>query len=254
MRAGVPGLATAALVILAPAIAPAQQPTGPGFEVASVKRNLSGSQASNNGRVTGDRFTATNATVVQLLRAAYSVQEFQIEGEPGWSGSERFDITATIPAGQRGDEWRQMLQTLLAERFRLTLRREQRESTVLALFVAPSGLKIAPAGEARCRPPNASCGMSAAPTQIVARGQSMDQLATRLARSIGQPVLNRTAISGIFDFTLQWEQEDQFREPGASASPAIFTALSEQLGLRLQRERAPVDVLVVERVERPTPD
>jgi uncharacterized protein (TIGR03435 family) len=242
-----------AIVLLGLAAVVHGQDRAPAFEVASVKRNDSGSPASNNGRVAGERFTATNATVIQLLRAAYTVQEFQIEGTPGWAGLERFDIAATIPAGQRADEWPQMLQRLLAERFRLRLHREPRERDVYALLVAPGGLKMKPAANSRCEPPN-DCGMSAAPTQIVARGQSMDQLATRLSRSIGQMVVNRTGVDGVFDYTVEWTQDDQFREPGASASPAIFTALTEQLGLRLRQERAPVDVLVVDSVERPAPD
>lgn len=96
--------------------------------------------------------------------------------------------------------------------------------------------------------------MSATPTEITATGQSMEQLATRLSRSIGQTVVNRTSVSGIFDFRLEWTQEDSFRAPGATAGPAIFTALAEQLGLRLESQRAPIDVLVIDRVERPTPD
>jgi uncharacterized protein (TIGR03435 family) len=91
-------------------------------------------------------------------------------------------------------------------------------------------------------------------TQIVARGQSMDQLAVRLSRSIGQTVVNKTGMSGIFDFKLEWTQDELFRAPGASASPAIFTALTEQLGLRLQADRAPVEMLVIDAIERPTAD
>jgi uncharacterized protein (TIGR03435 family) len=96
--------------------------------------------------------------------------------------------------------------------------------------------------------------MSASPAQIVARGQSMDQLAARLSRSIGEPVVNQTGITGIYDFTVQWTEEERFRLPGASASPSIFTALSEQLGLRLRSQRVPMDTLVIESVEHPTPD
>ena len=230
------------------------QTDGPSFEVASVKPNNSGTTIANAGRMVGDRFTATNSTVIQLLRTAYSVQEFQIEGQPGWAGSDRFDIAAKSRSGDNPDQWPVMLQNLLAQRFGLRVRREQRERNVYALVVASGGLKLKPVDPSKCAPPDGSCGFSATPTEIVARGQSMGQLATRLSRSIGQAVLNRTEVGGIFDFTLEWTLEDQFREPGATASPAIFTALNEQLGLRLQSQRAPVEVLVVDRVERPTPD
>jgi len=231
------------------AVAVQAQNALPAFEVASVKPNNSGDPVSNGGRVIGDRFTATNVTVVQLLRSAYGVQEFQIAGQPGWAGIDRFDITANLPAGARSDQWGPMLQNLLSERFGLRLHREQRQTDVYALVVANSGLKLMPVDASTCAPPNGRCGMSATPTEIVARGQSMEQLATRLSRSIGQTVVDRTGVTGLFTFTLAWTQDDQFRAPGATASPAIFTALSEQLGLRLQSQRAPVEVLVIDRVE-----
>jgi uncharacterized protein (TIGR03435 family) len=229
------------------------QSSGPAFEVASIKPNNSGTTIANGGRVQGDRFTATNATVVQLLRSAYGVQEFQIDRQPEWASVDRFDIAAKLPADGNSDQWPAMLQTLLVERFRLRLHREQRETSVFALVVAKNGLKIAPVAASRCAPPN-TCGFSATPTEIVARGQSMEQLATRLSRSIGQTVVDRTGVSGIFDFKLEWTQDDQFRAPGATASPAIFTALDEQLGLRLQSQRAPVAMLIIDGIERPTAD
>jgi uncharacterized protein (TIGR03435 family) len=223
------------------------------FEVASVKVNNSGTTIANGGGVTGDRFTAINATAIQLLRAAYGVQEFQIADQPGWTGVERFDITAKVPAGAQPDQWPIMLQNLLAERFRLKLRREQRERNAYALVVGSRGLRVKPVDSSKCAPPN-RCGFNATPTSIVGTGQSMEQLATRLSRSMGETVVDRTGVSGIFDFTVEWTQDDQFRAPGASASPAIFTALTEQLGLRLQAARVPVEMLVIVNVGRPTPD
>lgn len=226
----------------------------PTFDVASIKPNNSGTTIANGGGARGNRFGATNATLIQLLRTAYGVQEFQIEGEPGWAGVDRFDIVATIPTERRPEEWPAMLQNLLAARFRLKLHRDIRQINGYALLVANGGLKISPVDTSRCTPPNGSCGFNATPTEIVARGMSMDQLATRLSRSIGQTVVNRTGVSGIFDYRVQWTQDDQFREPGASASPAIFTALTEQLGLRLQSQRVPIEVLVIDGVDRPTSD
>lgn len=246
-------LSFAAACLLVAAVGSAQD-TRAAFEVASIKPNNSNSGVSNGGRLTGNRFMATNVTIVQLLRTAYGVQEFQIQGGPGWIGIDRFDITANTPSGSRPEDWPVMLQGLLAERFRVRLHREQRQTDVYALVVARNGFKLTPLDSSRCAPPNGSCGFSAAPTQIVARGQSMDQLAVRLSRSIGQAVVNKTGVSGIFDFTIEWTQDEQFRAPGASASPAIFTALTEQLGLRLQADRAPSDVIVIDAIERPTAD
>jgi uncharacterized protein (TIGR03435 family) len=147
-----------------------------------------------------------------------------------------------------------MLQQLLADRFGLRFHRESRERDGLALVVARGGHKLTAADPAACEPPNGSCGFRATPTSIDARGQSMDQLATRLSRSIGQTVVNRTDLAGIFNFHVEWTTEDRFRASGATASPTIFTALPEQLGLRLQSQRTQVDVLVIDAVSQPTPD
>jgi uncharacterized protein (TIGR03435 family) len=230
------------------------QTGGPTFEVASVKANKSGSPNSNAGRVSGDRYEASNVTLVQLLRPAYGIQEFQIERQPGWAGIERFDIVAKMPSDSKPGDWPVMLQNLLAERFHLKFHRGQRETDALALVIARGGPKLTPADPAACAPPAGSCGFRASPTQIEARGQSMEQLATRLSRSIGQTVVNRTDLTGIFDFKVEWTIDDQFRTAGATASPTIFTALTEQLGLRLQSQRTNVDVLVIDAVERPSPD
>ena len=93
--------------------------------------------------------------------------------------------------------------------------------------------------------------MNATPTRIESTGQSMEQLATRLSRSLAQNVVNKTGVDGIFDFTLEWTQDEQFR---AGASSTIFTSLTEQLGLRLESQRAEVEVLVVDQIERPSAD
>lgn len=226
------------------------QNTPPAFEVASVKLNASGSQQSNPGRMAGETFVASNVTPMQLIRAIYGFQDFQIVGLPGWANADRFDITARTPPGTTFDVARTMAQTLMAERFRLRTHRERKEAGVLALVVARGGLKITPMAPTRCDPPN-RCGMNATPTRIESTGQSMEQLATRLSRSLAQNVVNKTGAQGIFDFTLQWTQEEQFR---GGASSTIFTSLTEQLGLRLESQRAEVEMLVVDLIERPSAD
>jgi uncharacterized protein (TIGR03435 family) len=226
------------------------QNTPPAFEVASVRLNASDSQQSNPGRMAGETFVASNVTPMQLIRAIYGFQDFQIVGLPGWANADRFDITARTPPGTTFDVARTMAQTLMAERFRLRTHRERKEASVLALVVARGGLKITPVAPTRCDPPN-RCGMNATPTRIESTGQSMEQLATRLSRSLAQNVVNKTGAQGIFDFTLQWTQEEQFR---GGASSTIFTSLTEQLGLRLESQRAEVEVLVVDQIERPAAD
>jgi uncharacterized protein (TIGR03435 family) len=186
-----------------------------------------------------------------MLRNAYGIQEFQIAGGPSWVGIDRFDIDATISPGSKPGDAQLMLQTLLAERFKLAFHREQRQMSIYLLAVAKSGHKLTPGDPAKC-PNAAGCGFNASPTQIVGDSVSMAQLAARLSRSIGVHVVDNTGLPGLFDLKLEWIVEDQFVGRGATASPTIFPAIQEQLGLRLESARGPVETLVIDRVERPT--
>ena len=229
----------------------AAQNASPGFEVASVKQNRSGSLSSNN-RMAGERYRATNMSLVALLRSAYSVQAFQIAGLPDWAEVDRFDIDARIESGANAGEWPLMLRRLLADRFKLALHREQRQSAIFTLLVAPGGPALNPGDPSKCT--GSSCGLNATPTQIVGENVTMGQFAERLSRSLGTHVVDGTALRGNFDFKLTWPPDDQFGSRGASANPALFTAIQEQLGLRLQSGRGPVETLVIDRAERPVPD
>jgi uncharacterized protein (TIGR03435 family) len=240
---------TLLLVAVATAAVSAQN-AAPAFEVASVRSNNSAS-GNSSSRSLGSRYTATNVTVVQLLRNAYGIQEFQIAGGPGWAGIDRFDIDATISPGSRPGDAQLMLQTLLAERFKLTFHREQRQAAIYSLIVAKGGHKLTPGDRAKC-PNTAGCGFNASPTQIIGDSVSMTQLAARLSRSIGIHVVDNTGLTGLFDLKLEWTVEDQFVGRGATASPTIFPAIQEQLGLRLESARGPVETLVIDRLERPT--
>ena len=226
------------------------QNAAPAFEVASVKRNDSAS-GNSSSRNLGARYMATNVTVVQLLRNAYGIQEFQIAGGPSWAGIDRFDVDATLAPGSKPGDWQPMLQTLLAERFKLTFHREPRQAPIYSLVVAKNGHKLTPGDPAKC-PNTGGCGFNASPTQIVGESVSMAQLAARLSRSIGIHVVDNTGVPGQFDLKLEWTIEDQFIGRGATASPTIFPAIQEQLGLRLESTRGPVDTLVIDRIEKPT--
>lgn len=145
-----------------------------------------------------------------------------------------------------------MLQKLLADRFKLTLHREQRQAAIFTLLVAADGPKLRPGDPSQCT--GSSCGLNATPTEIVGENVTMPELAVRLSRSLGTLVVNGTALRGNFDFKLTWPTDDQFGGRGASANPAIFTAIQEQLGLRLQAGRGPVETLVIDHAEKPVPD
>lgn len=243
--------AIALAATLAAAGATAQSPS-PAFEVASIKRNATGSLNANAARVAGDRYRAENVSLISLLRVAYAVQEFQIAGHPAWADVDRFDIDATMQAGANSRDWPLMLQRLLADRFKLAAHRESRDGPIYTLVVGSSGPRLAAAEPSKRANPGGD--FSASPTQIVGTGVSMAEFAMRLSRSIGVAVVDGTGLTGAFDLKLTWPVDDRFVGRGASASPTIFTAIQEQLGLRLQAGRGPVDMLVVDRAERPVPD
>jgi uncharacterized protein (TIGR03435 family) len=186
-----------------------------------------------------------------LLRNAYAVQEFQIAGFPEWASQARFDIDAKLPAGAKATDWPLALQALLSERFKLVVHREPRQGPVYNLVVAKDGPKLTAGEPSRCG--TGSC-FDATPTEIVATSVTMPAFAARLSRSIGTHVVDTTSLKGIYDFKLTWLADDQFVGRGASANPTIFTAIQEQLGLRLQSARGPVDTLVIDRVEKPVAD
>ena len=248
----------------------AQSPASePRFEVASIKPNN-----RNDGQVSvsyrNGRYTATGVSLELLIRTAYQVQEFQIVDAPDWSTSDRFDIMAV--AADPNAPQQPMLRALLQVRFNLVLRREMRERPVYALVIARADGRLGPqlrpsALNCATRGSEPRCGTSVGPGRIQAGGRSMAELATALSNltntgsSLGRLIVDRTGLAGAYDADLRFTPDNAPTpglQPGSPAidsdGPSIFTALQEQLGLKLEPARAPVDVLVVQRVERPTPD
>ena len=238
------------LLTLAGAGAGAQS-ASPAFEVASIKENKSGSPNSGN-RTAGERYSGTNVSLVSLLRTAYALQEFQIAGYPAWAETDKFDVEAKMESGANPPDFPLMLQKLLAERFKLVVHREPRQTSIYTLVVAKDGPKLKPGDPSKCG--GSSCGFNASPTEIVGENVSMSQFAFRLSRSIGTHVVDGTSLKGTFDFKVTWLPDDRFSGRGASANPTLFTAIQEQLGLRLQAGRGPVDTLVIDRAEKPVAD
>ena len=237
------------------------------FEVASIKPNKSGgTNSSTSGRA--GSFSATNVTAGRLIIFAYRLREFQLVGGPGWMQSERFDIQARQPEKAQSDN-PAMTRALLRDRFKLVAHTETRQDQVYALVLARAdgrlGLQMK-ASTINCSPsePGAAspCGTNASVNETVGRltgtGQSMQNLANVLGSfGLSRMVLDRTGLTGGFDFELRWTP-DNLRSGAASAqandAPSIFAALQEQLGLRLESQRGPVEFLVVDSIERPTPD
>jgi uncharacterized protein (TIGR03435 family) len=266
----------------------AQAPAGsPAFEVSSVKPNKSGDGRIMLGLQPGGRFTATNVTLRVLIRNAYRVQDFQIVGAPGWLSSDHFDIVAKAEGDPPPDQIQLMMRALLADRFKLAVHDDKRELPIYALVLArpdgKPGPKLRPAttdcealrgrGRGAAPPPgppgspggSINCGMRMAPGNFVAGGLPLTQLAATLSQIVGRVVLDQTGLSGQFDFELSFtpEQMPQGPPPGANGpplppidpnGPSLFTALQEQLGLKLESTKGSVDVLVIDRVEPPTID
>jgi uncharacterized protein (TIGR03435 family) len=263
----------------------AQTPTSPAFEVASVKPNKSGTDEMVGGLAEpGGRFTVTNTPLREIIRAAYRVQRYQVAGGPSWIDSDRFDIVAKANGSPSPPEILSMLRPLLAERFKLAVHNETRQLPVFALVVAGSAGKLGPhlrPSDADCiaevtarlqggaiAPPPADplhqpCGSAGGPLgYTTARGLTMGQIAFGLSRNVGRAVMDRTGLAGYFDYELTWTPDQMPpRPPGAPDLPpvdpngsSIFTALQEQLGLKMEPTTGPVDVIVIDHVEQPTPD
>ena len=256
----------------------------PSFEAASIKRNTSGGPGAPYLQIEGSQLVVVNNNLFTIIRTSWNIQPTQILGGPDWvrSEGERFDITAKIPDGTKRDQVRPMAQALLAERFKLKVHRETRELPVYALVMARPDRKLGPqmvAATFDCKtylaalsrgervappPPNGDkfvCGSKMAPGRILAGGIQIADLAGVLSNFVGgRPVIDRTGLTADYEFDLTWTPEVV---PGPSAEsfvrvdpngPSLFAAVQEQLGLKLEATTGPVEVLVIDSAERPTPN
>jgi uncharacterized protein (TIGR03435 family) len=240
----------------------AQAPTAT-FEVASVKRNRETQLTMSFITPLPGRVSARAVTLKQLVEDAYVMKANQIAGGPDWFDSYRFDIEAKAANNVNWEpDLPLMLQALLAERFRLTVHKETRDLPMFAIVVAKNGIKLTAAGE--CQPtPGILCGAFMTRIgQMTGRQVSLMQLANALSGFMDRPVVDKTALNGTFDIKLQWVPDNsQFQRWGTGAvsnavgdpfGASIFTAFEEQLGLKLDAQRAPLQVLIVDRAEEPS--
>ncbi len=262
------------------------------FEVASVRENTSGDGKMMFGIQPGGRFTTVNVPLWDLIRQAYGLQRSQLVGGPDWMETARFDIVAKAdgdiargagPGGPPGP-LNFMMQDLLEDRFKLRAHRETRELPIYVLVLDRTDGKLGPGlrtstidcgamrgrggrGGAALGPPapgERQCGMRIAPGQLIGGAMPLSQLTLPLSQFAQRMVVDRTGLTGNFDIDLKWTPDALPQgppPPGApplpsidSNGPSLFTAVQEQLGLKLESERAPVEVLVIDHVERPTPD
>jgi uncharacterized protein (TIGR03435 family) len=229
-------------------------PSSPAFEVASIKRAQPGRVAIGMRSDPGGRFTGTNVTLKLLITRAYNVRDVQISGGPTWFDTERYDISAKAEHDVTNDERTLMIRTMLADRFKLALHRDTKGLPIYVLVIAKNGPKLQELKDEGSGPAASSGGRG----QLSMQRTSMAMFASALSSRLGRLVQDRTGMSGIFDLKLEWTPDDsrtQFGSNGRdsdSAGPSIFTALSEQLGLKLESTKGAVEVLIIDHAEKPS--
>lgn len=278
-----------AICVLSLAAQTTPPPKSPEFEVASIKPMKSIPQGVFFGIKPGGHFNANGVAVKFLIEDAYGVKDSQLSGLPPWAEKDRYDIDAKcdeataawfdkLKPDDRAAQLRVMLQNLLRDRFNLSLTRDTKDLPVYALVVAKNGPKLK---TSTFTPPENSPDMPRAPgvgggpqmgIRMNGRGQltetygDMNMLADVLSRFCGRPVINKTALTGRYDFDLKWtpdEEQGGPMSPGArpggddapppdSTGTSLFTAIQEQLGLKLEPQKAPMDVLVIQHIDHPT--
>lgn len=222
----------------------------PAFEVASVKLHPGEITFSADPAIRGSRVVAAALTLVDLLTYAYDARYEQISGAPAWASKDHYDINAKV-AGDgpvSKEQARGMMQALLAERFSLQIHREKKEMPVYALVVAKGGHKMKESAP-DAKGGNYTTGSSRGMVMEAARG-TMQRLAEQLSHSAGRPVVDRTGLAGYWAYRFEWNPVAGAPDAPADA-PSMFTAIQEQLGLKLEPSKAPFDMLVVDRAERP---
>jgi uncharacterized protein (TIGR03435 family) len=212
------------------------------FEAASIHPNASSAEGSVIDFEDTGLLRASNVSLKMLMRSAYSVQDDQIIGGPKWLDLDRYDIEAKTGHPIQGKDEKAFLQHLLADRFQLKLHTEKRELPVYRLAVAKNGPLVKPS---QSNSSQIRTSRNPGHNEITVVRISIHQFAGMLGRFVGRTVQDATGMTGDYDFTLTWDPE------GTSATvPSLFTALQEQMGLRLESGKAIMDVLVVDSAEK----
>ena len=239
------------------------------FEVATIKPN-----AENDHRVMfrllpGGGFSASGTSLRMLIMQDYNVKDFQVTGGPGWLATDRYDVNAKAEASTERfspDTFRPMLQSLLAERFQLKFHKETKEMPVYALVAGkgPHKLKASEAPAAGAPPQRQMMRIGRGQANL--QGTNMAGLAQLLSQQLGRPVIDKTGIEGTFDVEMRWTPEpgqgggpfggappppDAIAQSDTSG-PSLFTAVQEQLGLKLDSTKGPVEILIIDSASKPT--
>jgi uncharacterized protein (TIGR03435 family) len=250
----------------------AQTGTGRAFEVASVKPSAPDARGTRSAMPLGGLEIA-KMTLKDTIAYAYSVQPYQVSGGPGWLDSVHYDISAKTAGRQTREVVLLMLQTLLADRFQLALRREIRQLPVFALVPARKdgklGPRLIPSKEGACTPFDPAnpfavpsmrlCGaFSLGPDGLTLVGGTIASLTPRLSRLLGRVVIDQTGLKRNFDIHIEWTPDETLamgsvnRESVDATGATILTVFRQDLGLEFKAETGPVEILVVERAEKPS--
>ena len=215
------------------------------FEVASVKpSNPAHDQSISGVETKRGRLTATNVTLKRCILGAYGIRPHQIIGGPDWLDADTFDIVAKAEEPVGDEVLSKMMQTLLADRFKLAFHRETRTMQAFVLEASRNAPKIEKAEGGEWKAVSRRGGLDAENT-------SMNQFAELLSRQMDLPVVNLTGIEGVFNLKLKWTPEGAAAAQQVDAPPTIFTAIQEQLGLRLRSQKTPIEVLIIDHAEKP---
>ena len=280
MRSFVWVVSSVSLITASDGLTQAQSEKPVEFDVVSIKRNTQGLGVGGIRTLPDGTFIMTNQPMMSVIGAASPVPVLlrDVVGLPDWTKTERYDITAKPPAGSTRDQQPQMWRALFADRMKLVAHLEEREQTTFALVLnrndgrlgpqlKPSTLDCNPPPPGSAPPPQAPasvadfqnrCGFAGNATSIVSGGITMDQLVRSLSGRAGGLVNNRTGLQGYYALTLTFSPPrgpgDPLNPSPPDDAPEIFTALREQLGLKLQPEKTMVQVFVIDHIERPSED
>jgi uncharacterized protein (TIGR03435 family) len=244
------------------------------FDVASIKPSKDGNGGSFNR--TPGQLTVTDGDFEWLIQMAYQTRQVDLSRVPDSLRSERFDIIGKAANKISGDEYWEMLQVLLEDRFKLAYHRDAREARFFALVVDQkvSAKRGADLGPKLTRSPNADCpvnpdgrnfcGVSPVPGRMIGQRVTMARIARELSPFAGGPVLDETGLAGAFDFGLTWTPDPGLSngdgdKPGATGKPGLtpsgpsfLAAIQQQLGLKLEAKKGPIEILVIDRAEPPS--
>lgn len=238
---------------------PMRREASPRFEVATVKPSDPNPANSNSGfKLSGRRIYAVRESLVDLITFAWALHPSQVFGAPSWASTEKFDVNGEPdePGVPNLDQMRNMYRQLLSDRFQLAFHRAQKELPVYVIQVGKGGPKLTPSTRTIPFPDQTMRGLG----NLRETNATMAEFAGMLQVAVlDRPVLDQTRLSGRFDFTLLWTPDEfqTFSGPARPANPndtrpSLTTAFQEQLGLRLEAVKAPADVLIIEKVEKPS--